>query len=376
MTAIITDVHYRMSLALIRELGQRGVNVVCCEKEGVKAPLGFASKHCSDARTLPDGDYENALYDVCAEYLERDGKKPALMPVGAKTLAMLAKTDVRGRFSAVAGFCIPTEEQLDIFNDKSRTALLAKSLGIPTPEVYSPDSPEIAFPCVVKPVCGEKFGLSAAQRYKIVHTRDEMQSCFSEFERLTGSAPIVQKYLSGGAFGCSAVCRDGNIVSHICHRRIREYPVTGGPSSCCTAIHDERLLGYVSAAVKSVGYTGLAMFEFKADDRGEPFLLEINPRVWGTFPLTRVARSVLPYAWYCLSAGLELPEKSDYAEKRMIFAFSDLAAAAGYFRKGQKKRALGAVFDLLNPCVRDGLFEFGDARPAFVYLRSFLGGKG
>ena len=30
MTAIVTDVHYRMSLALIRDLAQAGDRVVCC----------------------------------------------------------------------------------------------------------------------------------------------------------------------------------------------------------------------------------------------------------------------------------------------------------------------------------------------------------
>lgn len=41
MTAIVTDVHYRMSLALIRDLAQAGVRVICCERRGVSAPLGL-----------------------------------------------------------------------------------------------------------------------------------------------------------------------------------------------------------------------------------------------------------------------------------------------------------------------------------------------
>ena len=48
MTAVITDVHYRMSLALIRDLAQAGVRVVCCERAGAGAPLGFSSKYAGE----------------------------------------------------------------------------------------------------------------------------------------------------------------------------------------------------------------------------------------------------------------------------------------------------------------------------------------
>ena len=36
MIAIVTDVHYRMSLALIRDLGQAGVEVLTCERESCR----------------------------------------------------------------------------------------------------------------------------------------------------------------------------------------------------------------------------------------------------------------------------------------------------------------------------------------------------
>ena len=47
-------------------------------------------------------------------------------------------------------------------------------------------------------------------------------------------------------------------------------------------------------------------------------------------------------------------------------------AAAGYARRGQPGRALGALADLLNPAVRDGLFEWGDPLPGLAYFRSLL----
>ena len=47
-------------------------------------------------------------------------------------------------------------------------------------------------------------------------------------------------------------------------------------------------------------------------------------------------------------------------------------AAAGYAKRGQPGRALGAAADLVNPFVRDGLFEWGDMAPALAYFRSLV----
>ena len=45
MTAVITDVHYRMSLALIRDLAEAGIRVVVCENSNSQLPLGFYSRY-------------------------------------------------------------------------------------------------------------------------------------------------------------------------------------------------------------------------------------------------------------------------------------------------------------------------------------------
>jgi predicted ATP-grasp superfamily ATP-dependent carboligase len=131
--------------------------------------------------------------------------------------------------------------------------------------------------------------------------------------------------------------------------------------------------------VRETGYTGLAMFEFKEDAAGKPRLLEVNPRVWGTFPLTRAAGSVIPQLWCALAwnAGnpdrqAPLPQPEPLPETKMIFAASDLMAALGYARRGRPGEALRALGDFLNPTVRDGLFEWTDILPGLAYYRSLL----
>ena len=227
MTAIVTDVHYRMSVALIRDLSARGVRVVACEKASLQNPVGFASSGAAQCVTLPEEDYADALYELCRDHLAREGEKPALLPVGAKTLAMLSEN--AGRFSAVCGLCIASPAQLALFNDKSAVAALAKSLHVPVPASFlrSAEEPEAAFfsrvplPCVVKPICGEQFGLSASQRYRICRTESDLQAAYAHFSSLTGQPPVVQEYLPGAAYGCCA-----NIRSPAAHRAAARAKIT------------------------------------------------------------------------------------------------------------------------------------------------------
>lgn len=386
MTAVVTDVHYRMAPALIRDLAQAGVRVVCCEREDVPAPLGFRSKYCARAVVLPAEGWPEALYTLCAELARQDQKRPALLSVGAATLAVLAEE--REHFSQVCGLCVPTGPQLDILNSKQAVALLGERLEIPVPRRFAPEPEEdlaefaarLPLPCVVKPLCGEKLGLAAAQRYVIARAPAEAEESFIRFRELAGEDPVVQEYLPGGGLGCSVLAEEGRVMAALCHRRVREYPVAGGPSACCDRVDRPDLEGYAAAIVKELSFTGLAMFEFKEDAQGRPCLLEVNPRVWGTFPLTRVSKSGIALLWYTLSLNRGNPEKepsplprpAPFRPCRMRFVLSDLMSAAGYARRGEGKRALGAVADLFRPSVKDGLWSWSDPGPGLCYYASLL----
>ncbi len=381
MTAIITDVHYRMSLAVIRDLGARGVRIVCCEREGAGEPVGAFSKYCDEVHILPRDGAVEALYDLCAAIAAAEGEKPALLAVGAATLAELAGAGTAERFSAVAGLLCPSKTALDTLNDKEAVAALGRELGIPLPEAYTPES--VRFPCVVKPRCGERFGLSAGERYAIVGAPGELPAVLERFEALTGEPPLIQEYLPGGGMGCSVVAQEGRVARAVCHRRVREYPVSGGPSSCCQALRDGRLEGYAAALVEKTNFSGLCMVEFKLDGEGEPRLLEVNPRVWGTYPLTRAAKAGFSWEWFRLSWNRGNPQKVLLPDedglvcgKKMRFALSDLAAGLGYLRRGRVRPFLGAAADLIDPRVPDGVWDIRDPRPAFRYYSSLLKRRG
>lgn len=378
MVALITDVHYRMSPALIRVLAKAGVKIYTCEKNTYSSLPGARSKYVAEHFPLPEENYAEALYALAEKVGKKHGCKPALLPVGAATLQMLAAE--KKRFSAVAGLCVADPEAIDLLNSKRQLHRLAASLSVAVPAEYELES--LSLPCVVKPVCGERLGLSAAERYRICRTREEAEAAYRRFEQLSGEAPVVQEYLPGGGSGCSVAAEDGKILAYVGHRRIREYPVTGGPSSCCISI--EPPVAEAKKLVAAAKFSGLAMFEFKEGADGLPRLLECNPRIWGSFPLTEAAESTLPLAWVTAAwnngnpeDAVALPENSYKTGKKMQFFPSDLMAGVGYLKNKQPKKLFCALGDLLNPAVRDGLFRIWDAAPAFAYYKGLLkrGGK-
>ncbi len=362
MIAIVTDVHYRMSLALIRTLGEMGYTVLCCEREGVSAPLGFHSKYAAQRIVLSNIHYWEELYALCNTQEER----PLLVAVGAATLAGLSQR--REQFSQVANFLVSPPETLDLLNDKSQSAQLAQRCHIPTPKSHHWGM-DIPLPCVVKPLCGEKLGLSAAQRYTIAHTRAQLETAHHHFTQL-GTEVVIQQYLEGDGVACSVVAKDGVVCASLCHRRLRQYPISGGPSTCCCSQENPQLVDYATRMVAESHFTGFAMFEFK-EDNGVPHFLEVNPRVWGSFPLARTSRSALIQSYVSAATAAPIPENHPIHGK-MQFVISDLMAGLSHLKRGQILCFLSVILDFLNPNVKEGLFQWSDPKPFFVYLNSLF----
>ena len=376
---LVTDTRYRASLAAVQSLGRAGYPVAALHTQGDGgAPAAFASKYVKKRVALPcsakDADYPGLLAQVCDSLGEEYGAAPVVFPVGAATLAQLAEH--REALGEHARFLVSPPAVLEAANDKRRVGELARSLGVPAPQEYPCPGGALpgAFPVVVKPRCGEKFGLHAEERYRKAYDPAGFRAAWEAMARYDPQ-PVVQELLAGEAVGVSLVM-DGKSrpVSVLCHRRVREYPTQGGPSSCCESVWDGALVEHAVKLLQGLGFVGLAMVEFKGGK-----LLEINPRVWGSFPLTYKCGAPLARDYVRASLGEELPliQGPGYRTGvRMQFVLNDGLACLGYLRQGQPSRGLRGLVDLLNPRVKDGMFSCDDPRPFFRYLKNALGKGG
>ena len=368
-TAIVTDGKYRSSIAAVRALHRAGYQVIVTQtRADVHAVPAVASSRCCAAFRWIDGAAADADYaDRLAALLETYDR-PVLFCVGAVTLNTVAAQ--RERFAQVADFLIAPRPVLDALNDKETVHARAQSLGIPVPRQYDGVPPE-HYPVVIKPHCGEKFGLKAADRYAVADTPEAYAQLLARMQRYD-PAPIVQDRITGPGIGVSLLLdRDGRLICALCHRRIREYPVTGGPSTCCESFYDAALIDRAYRLLHSFGFTGLAMVEFKGD-----CLLEVNPRVWGSFPMTEAAQSPFTAHYARAAAG----ERVTYAAQdyrpgvRMRFLLNDTLAALHYLRAGRIGVFLRSIADLFT--AKEALRCRGDNRVFWVYLKNSLFARG
>lgn len=366
-TVVVTDGKYRASVAAVRALGRAGLQVVVTQTRGDTRgePPVFASRYTAETHWL-DGSVSDAEYaDRLLAHLARY-ERPVLFCVGAATLGAVSRR--KEEFARVCDFLIAEPQVLDRLNDKAEVWARCRALGIPVPAQYEGEPDQ--YPVVIKPHCGEKLGVTAADRYAVAGTPAEYAACMEKM-RQYDPAPLAQEKLVGEGVGVSLLLgRDSQLISAICHRRVREYPISGGPSTCCESFYDEEMIETACRLLKDFCFVGMAMVEFKAGR-----VLEVNPRVWGSFPLTACADSSFALCYARAAAG----ETVDYipcdyrAGVRMRFLLNDTLAMFAYLGHGQLRSFGEGLADVFR--AKEALSDREDPAPMRRYLRQNLFGK-
>jgi predicted ATP-grasp superfamily ATP-dependent carboligase len=109
----------------------------------------------------------------------------------------------------------------------------------------------------------------------------------------------------GEALGVSFLFdRAGRPVAHFSHKRLRQFPNNGGPSTDRVGIEAEALADMSLRVLQALNWTGVAMVEWKAaPDGSSPKLLEINPRFWGSLELAVRSGVNFPVLYARVAAG-------------------------------------------------------------------------
>jgi predicted ATP-grasp superfamily ATP-dependent carboligase len=201
-------------------------------------------------------------------------------------------------------------------NDKSAALAVARKVGVPIPVTYAPEDDEelegvlerLRLPAVVKLRDDAGTVLEPGQRYAVGRTAEDVRRAYRTLHALK-PFPLIQEKVEGPGYGVGILADQGKVLAAFAHRRIREYPISGGPSTLCVSVVDERLTGYAASVIGELGWTGVAMVEFKKDD--DYRLMEINPRFWGSMALATRAGVNFPHLLCRRAMGEETGEAPD-----------------------------------------------------------------
>lgn len=270
--------------------------------------------HVLHARGAGDPAYAGELADLCARE-----EVDLLIPVNSRELGPLLQRRERfGRALAYWGAAADYE----MLHDKARLHGLLADAGVHMPAHY-PSIDEAVLPFVAKPP-------AAASAKGVVY-------CFTEDDRAglkarlgaAADSMIFQEYVAGEGVGFSGYFEDGKIRVAHGHRRLAEFPVTGGSSVYRESLTSESEIAPLRAAVEKIlaraPWSGFAMFEFKRTSAGEHVLIECNPRVWGSIH-QGLAAGVNYLAPLLGGADLPAASRNTYLSPLLYLAFAQYLA--------------------------------------------------
>jgi predicted ATP-grasp superfamily ATP-dependent carboligase len=292
LRVLVTDGENRNTLAVIRSLGKNRekykIDVTSIYPKIIT--LCSHSKYCQKTHSLK---LQNKNLDTYAEKLldvVNSGSYDVLLPVGFESNIAVSK--YARKFGESTRIAVPEWEKMQVVLNKDRTMRFAAEVGIPTPKTRrlftESDLEEICkYPVVIK---------SSDGLLKYCNNKNELFENYEFIKNKSKMEIIVQEYIKGFGCGFYGIYDKGMLIAHILQKRLKEFPVTGGPSAVAESYFDERLLQYGKKLCNALNWHGPIMAEFKYDAKNDDYkLIELNAKLWGSLDLT-------------ISAGINVPE--------------------------------------------------------------------
>jgi predicted ATP-grasp superfamily ATP-dependent carboligase len=305
-SVLVTDGHFRKTLAVVRSFGRKGISVTVGERTLFNT--SFFSKYCVKRLVYPSPRrFPNQFIGFLLKEIKKN-HYDCLFPMEEETLLSMAK--YHSEISQYTYLLSPDLKKIEFARDKKNLMQFAETHGIPTPKTFQippsltlplkgggegggADLSSIPIPAVIKPrISSGSFGIVYVKRqedlipsYKSVHGQYPF--------------PIIQEWIPDGegTFGLSALFDEAsNIKAAFVHKKLRMYPVQGGPSTLREGVEHPQIMELGLSLLKSLNWVGVGMVEFKVDPRdGIPKLMELNPRFWGSLQLAIISGVDFPY---------------------------------------------------------------------------------
>lgn len=291
----------RAFLSVVRSLGRAGLSVhaaTCSAND-----LALKSRYLVRRHELPvyrpgDGAWLESMETILQS-------TPYQLVIPCEDQAVIPLQAHRQHLGRLAPIYTLGEQAFDTAFSKIKSFQLAERLGIPQPRSailhFGDDADRVAdfsLPLVVKPPSSFTPGNLAAKRgVRRCRTRQQL---VEQLENLPvwGEA-LIQENFVGTGVGVELLANSGEILVAFQHVRVHE-PLEGGGSSYRRSadLHPE-LLEASKALMRELGYTGVAMVEFKFNfETGRWVFVEINGRFWGSLPLAVAAGVDFPLYLY------------------------------------------------------------------------------
>ena len=333
------------SLGIARSLGRLGVAVYGVD--GNPAAPGLFSRYVRGSRVwnLNTEPAEKSL-DFLSSYARQIGGKPLLMATSDDAaLFVAAHSD-----ELAACFLFPKVplELVRALCDKKELFLMARSLGVPTPQTLFPANlPELErmessleYPVMVKGIDGLKLERRTGKKMVIVHSREELLSAYRGLEDPAAPNLMIQEYIPGGddtiwMFN-GYFDRHSNCRAAYTGKKLRQHPVHTGATSLGICLENKVVEQLTIDFMQRIKYRGILDIGWRYDARdGSYKLLDPNPRIGATFRLFVGADGMdVARFLYLDMTGQPLPVSEQKEGRKWWIEDRDFESTLDYIREG------------------------------------------
>lgn len=309
---LVSDAQPRMTLAIVRSLGKKGLEVWAAEKTRF-APALF-SRYCSRALLSPDpGTQPEEYYKWLLDMLYCHSFQ-VFIPVDDATLNVVMSH--RAELDKLTRMALPPVESYRIAADKGLSVLEAQQAGLVCPPTIYPQNLEEAldladqlqYPVVVKPRKS-----SGSRGITMAYSKEQLAARYLAIESRYPN-PIIQQYIRPAAkYGvCLLYDRASRLKASFVQKEVRHYPVDMGTSVIQEGVYFPELVEQALLLTHRLSWFGVAELEFLVDEQGQIYFQEINPRFWGSVHNAVLAGVDFPWLLYLIATDAEVAEVSDY----------------------------------------------------------------
>jgi predicted ATP-grasp superfamily ATP-dependent carboligase len=298
MGVLVTNAEGHIALAVIRSLGRKGLKAASGSER--KDALTFHSKYNSakfayPSPTLDEDGFIKRLVEIVGE-----GNFEVIFPADWDVLLPLSKH--RDKLTPHTIIPMPPHEIMEKANNKAEFTKIALDNGIPCPKTvfnmkgYSEAElgKELTFPVIIKPYIG-----AGSEGIVVVESPECIGAEYRKVVEKYGQA-IVQEYIQGDPYLFNGLFnKDGDPRRISLIRKIREYPLGGGPTCSGETARRQDIIDLSMRLFKELGYWGFVSTDVIVDRRDNvPKLLDINPRFFGAIAIPMAAGIDYPYLFY------------------------------------------------------------------------------
>ncbi|VAW71549.1 ATP-grasp enzyme-like protein [hydrothermal vent metagenome] len=382
-TVLVLDANQRSALATTRSLGGHGVTVFTADdtRSALAGSSRYSHKYFQHPAPLSKPEeFITSIRSIATVHII-----DIILPMTELTTALLLQH--REELPDVILTC-PNLETIDALANKCSLMRLAESLDIPIPPTWYVDNPDdlsvaladLPYPLVLKPAkswlinngtwlhTSVRFADNPTQAQEIIDTDPAFSHPY-----------MFQAHVEGTGQGVFALYHQGEALASFNHRRLREKPPWGGVSVLSESVPiDPTLLTHARALLDAVKWHGIAMVEFKVNEDGTPYLMEINTRFWGSLQLAIDAGVDFPWLLYQMACGKSVEAIHNYKTgTRLRWLLGDLDSLYISLKRNENSlmEKLAVLLRFLTPhpfTTRHEVNRWSDIRPFLWELKHYL----